>query len=390
MITIKNNIQNCKKRVTIKMMQLVKGRPFLGCIFKILLRGRSRDFQEYVSRYRPPVKNGNHKYFTRHLVVDTYGKLNPHKIIMLLECDSGSGGFCAQWVYFLNRLSFSDSMGFSHSINWYGSQFYKEKSLVYNKNNIFEYFFDQPSNISVKEAKESQNVILDNNTVDYGYYDAFAVGREDDYAFSAEDIKRFAIIQKKYIRLNECLKQEISDGIVKMFKGRKVLAIHARGADAQIPYNKHPIPVTIDEYISKTKELAAEIKADAIFLATDDNNILKIFINEFGEKLLYYKGVERSDGIRMNCYGESERPLHHYNLGKEIIRDVYTMASCQGFVCSLSYVSYIVQVVKKSMEEDFEAIYCIKKSLRKDGMNLNDPQTVKTVETLWNKEINKK
>lgn len=91
------------------------------------------------------------------------------KIIMYLERDSGSGGFCAEWVYWLNRLSFSDKMGFKHCINWTDSQFYKESEL--ENNNIFEYFFEQPANISVEDAVESQNVIFDYNTIDYGYYD---------------------------------------------------------------------------------------------------------------------------------------------------------------------------------------------------------------------------
>ena len=87
-----------------------------------------------------------------------------------------------------------------------------------------------------------------------------------------------------------------------------------------------PIPIGIDRYIEETAKSMALINANKIFLATDDNNILKAFIDKYQESLIYYKDVERSDGMRMSCYGEVEREKHHYRLGKEIVKDVYTLS----------------------------------------------------------------
>lgn len=387
-MAIKRYLHNIFKHHLVSIWQWAKDKPFWGCLLKILLRGRTKEFQQYVARYIPAPTVGEIKCVTRNLTVSTLGTLNAKKIIMYLERDSGSGGFCAEWVYWLNRLSFSDKMGFKHCINWTDSQFYKESEL--ENNNIFEYFFEQPANISVEDAVESQNVIFDYNTIDYGYYDFFAPGRNDDYIITDKDIISFAEIQKKYIRLNEHLKNEISMDIVNLINGKKTLAVHARGADANVPYNNHPIPVKVEGYIENARREMDTIQAEKIFLATDDNNILKRFIEEFGDNLLYYQDVERSNGLRMSCYGENSRPLHHYKLGKEIIRDVYTMASCQGLVCSASYVSYMVQIVKKSMDCDFEIVYCIKTELRKKGLNLTDPKAIRSIEKIWNQELENK
>lgn len=384
-MAISKCLHNIFKHYLVIIRQWVKDKPFWGCFLKILLRGRTREFQQYVARYIPIKTINGQNCVTRNLTVSTLGTRNAKKIIMLLERDSGSSGFCAEWVYWLNRFTFSDKMGFSHCVNWTSSQFYKEKEL--ENDNIFEYFFEQPAGITVEDALKSQNVIFDYNSVDYGYYDSFAPGRNDDYIFSEKDIINFAEIQKKYIRLNKDLKDDIDFEIKNLLKEKKVLAVHARGADAKIPYNNHPMPVTTENYIDNATREMGVIHAEKIFLATDDNGILRRFIEVFGDKLLYYKDVERSDGVRMNCYGESSRSMHHYKLGKEIIRDVYTMAACQGLICSVSYVSYIVRIIKKSMDCNFETLDCIKTELRKTGLNLTDPKTISSVEKIWNKEL---
>lgn len=384
---IKNRMGNIYRHYLVSIRNYVKDKPALGCILKIILRIPTKEFREYVARYVPTRTIDGYPCRTRNLRVVSLGDENPNRLILYLERDSGSGGFCAEWIYWLNRLAFADGIGASFCINWTSSQFYKEKENVSNTNNIFEYYFQQPGRIKVKEALKSKNVIFDANIADYGYYDIFAPGRLDDYKMQLSDMEAMGVLHGKYIHLKEGLAVEIDKEIRDLMGNEKVLAVHARGADANIPYNNHPIPVSAAVYIEKAKQEARRIGADKIFLATDDNTILKKFLTEFGEKLLYYKAVERSDGLRMNCYGERARRLHHYHLGREIIRDVYTMAHCHGFVCSNSYVSYVVQIVKKSLNQNFEALYCIHTDFRKKGWNLTDPNTVRRVEEIWNKEL---
>ena len=186
---IKHYLHVIFKHYLVSIRQWTKDKPFWGCCLKILLRGRTKEFQQYVARYVPAKTIDGIDCVTRNLAVSTMGTLNPKIIIMYLERDSGSGGFCAEWVYWLNRVSFSDKMGFKHCINWIDSQFYKEEEL--ENGNIFEYFFEQPADISVEETLKSQNVIFDYNSIDYGYYDSFAPGRNDDYIFLETNIINF-------------------------------------------------------------------------------------------------------------------------------------------------------------------------------------------------------
>lgn len=369
----------------ISIRRFVENKPFFRCCLKFIYRLPRKEFQEYIARYVPTKYVNGGSIRTRNISVVTLGSQNPNKTILLTERDSGSGGFCAEWIYWLNRLYFSDQMGFLHCFNWIDSQFFVEKSIE-NKN-IFEYYFEQPYGLTVQDVKKSKNVIIDKNSIDYGYYDVFAPGRNDDYIVTEEDFDKLAQMQRKYIHIESGLKKEIEREIEQLLGADKVLAVHARGADAKIHYANHPIPIEIDKYIEETEKSLKIIGADKVFLATDDNNILKAFMNKYQEKLIYYKDVERSDGVRMSCYGEVRREQHHYRLGKEIIKDVYTLAACSGIVCSASYVSYMARIVKKASGENFQIVNSISSSKRKKGMNLTDPLAIKKVEALWNQEL---
>lgn len=373
------------KHFLVSIRRLVERKPFFKCCLKFIYRLPHREFQEYVARYIPTKYVDGKMIITRNISVVTFGRKNPNKIILLTERDSGSGGFCAEWMYWLNRLYFSEQMGFQHCFNWTGSQFFVEDTM--QNENIFEHYFLQPYGLDVEEVKQSEHVIIDKNSIDYGYYDVFAPGRDDDYMINDNDFNKLARIQKKYIHLEVKLKEEMERDISRLIGVDRVLAVHARGADAQVHYKNHPIPIGIDKYIKESEKSMKLMGANKIFLATDDNNILKAFIDKFQDRLIYYKDVERSDGKRMSCYGEIQREQHHYRLGKEIIKDVYTLAACEGIVCSSSYVSYMARIVKMASGKTYEMINCIRSAKRTTGMNLTDPLTIKKVEAMWNQEL---
>ena len=358
-------------------------------IFKILRRWPNPEFRDYVADYivkSPTIYPGNCNNMprkVRNLQVYELGNKNPVKVIMLMNNRAGHGGFCGLWIYYLNRLAFSDKMGFYHVFNCVQSEFYQEDHPMHGTHNVFEYYFQQPCGISLKSAWKSKSVIFDWNSADYGYYDVFRVGGTIDYTFKEADIELFAKLQKKYIKLRPSLERKICGQIKRMFGESKVLAVHARGTDYKVEYKGHPLPITTQDYIEAARIQAEQIGADKIFLATDDLSILKAFQQEFGSALLYYDDVIRSEGTVWNCYVKTNVRNSHYRLGYEIIRDVYTMAACDGFVCGMSYVSFMVQVVKKSQDKEFDTFIRLFHGLRKEGLDLTDANVRAKVRKRW-------
>lgn len=364
---------------------------YVFAICKFIRRLPNAYFRGYVNNYRNPIEHDEGKT-QRHPImnmqVHVLGNKNKGKVIMLLENQSHHAGFCALWVYFLNRLSFSDKKGFYHVIDWNESEFYQEDHPINGSTSIFEYYFEQPCGISIEDARKSNFVIYDWNNPEFGYNDTFHVGDTNDYKFTTADIEQFAKIQRKYIHLHKDIENSIKDQIEKLFQGSaNVLGVHARGADTKIGYKGHPTIVTSEDYIDETRKMSEKIKADLIFLATDDQEMLDQFKVAFGDKLVYYEDVIRSTGTIMNCFIEKERENHHYLLGLEIVRDVYTLAACKGFVCGMSYVSFIVQILKKANNQKFRGFHRIFKGIKADGVDLNDANARKKISEKWEKEL---
>ena len=114
-------------------------------------------------------------------------------------------------------------------------------------------------------------MVYDWNNPEFGYNDTFHVGDTNDYKFTAKDIEQFAKIQRKYIHLHADIEKSIKEQIQKLFRGsNNVLGVHARGADTKIGYKGHPTIVTSEDYIDETQKMMNKVKADFIFLATDD------------------------------------------------------------------------------------------------------------------------
>lgn len=383
------------------LIQKIKQKESLLFLGKILRRGMNRDFRHYVAQYRMGnaqstyvVPNGvedkpNHRVFRWE--VHELGEKNNGKIILYLANDLGYGGFCALWIYYLNRLSFAERMGMAMCINTYHSNVYQESKPYRGKrNNLFEYYFLQPGGISVDDALESKAVIYDWNNADYGFEDFFHAGGNNDYTYKEDEIEHFGRIQHKCLHFQPDIQEHLNADLSNiLLPQEKVVGVHARGTDYMIGYKGHPTAVSAETYIQKAKELLERSNAQKIFLATDDNGMLKAFLEAFGDRLLYYKDVNRSEGTVWNCEFDQERPHHRFLLGYEIIRDVITLGSCDSLVCGMSYVGFMARVIKASKQKKYECFEYIAPGINKDGIDLTSQEARNKIRAMWEKRVQK-
>lgn len=149
-----------------------------------------------------------------------------------------------------------------------------------------------------------------------------------------------------------------------MLKGRKTLAVHVRGADFKRHYKNHPNIVATEEYIGVADDMMKQYNFEQIFLATDDIEAIGMFSSHFGDKLTFYNDVMRTDGDETVMRSVSGRENHHYKLGYEVIRDMYTLAECDGLVAGLSNVSIFARITKMSRGSDYVALHYIDKGIK--------------------------
>ena len=348
------------------------------------------DFREYVLAYRynmrwrefalpvlPDVKPILPDANAMHFAVWTKGTLNPNKIIYEIPMDTAAFGFCSQLTVMLNRVNFADEMGFAPCINWYESMLYKEKEPVHGTTNIFEYYFEPIQGVTVEEAEASRFVIYDDLNKGYGFNWSFIPLVDRLYDYTERDIARCAELMKKYFRLRKEVKANMDKEINSLLKKRKILGVHGRGGDIKIAFLGHPVNVSGHEYIETAEKAMKKIKADYVFLATDDLEILESFKKHFGKKLLYFRDVVRTRGRLHNALIEVEREQHRYKLGFEILRDVYALANCAGLITGFSAINAMSRIIKKVRGEEFEYQEIIDKGRRDHGVNVNNPNFIR-------------
>ncbi len=356
---------------------------FIG---KLLRQGKSQIFRNYVCQFRMPVfpsEKENKGKTLCCLTLYRLGENNPGRIIGYYALDSGSGGFCAIWLYCLNRLAFAEKLGIPLTINWYASKIYQEPVPYYGTTNIFEYYFMQPSGISLKETLNSQNVYFDYDSEFLGFDEVFHPNGPNDYKFTWQDIVKLGDLNRKFIRFQPQIEENLAKDLKYMLGMERVVGVHARGTDYKLGYKGHPVVIPVEEYIKTAKEQIEKHNATKIFLATDDLDYLDAFRKAFGNKLLFYPENVRTNDTIWNCEFDRDRPFHRYMLGYEVLRDTWTLAHCHCLICSLSYVGLMTQILNYSEGLSFHEVIRIDEGLHHSGIDLTRQEVRNKVRKQW-------
>lgn len=325
-------------------------------------------------------KNRNNVKFTdkifypeKFLRLLSYGTSNCDKNIYLIDISSEYMGFGAYFRWCIEALFEADRLGFTPVVKFGKLCPYNEKEGFELGTNSFEYYFKRVSNISLQEAYKSKNVFLFNQTdlirveKELGIYDeksSVICG----YSFDEKYIENMGEIAKKYISINEITKDYIDKNIKELFKNKnekenKILAVHIRGTDFALNWDKHPNMVMPKDYFPIIDKAINKYKFNYIFLATDDSNLLKLFKEKYRDNLLYFKDVNRSAGKLNVAYVQNDRKNNNYLNGLEVVRDIYTIAYCDGLVAGLSQVSISARIINRSLDKIFEFEKIINKGI---------------------------
>ena len=301
------------------------------------------------------------------IYVESYGNKQNSDTVFFIDMEESHSGFFAEHNRLLAMLYFADKYDMKPVVKYHKGYCYAEKKPVNGTMNPFEYYFEQPAGISLEELKSYKRVFRSRKE------NSYEVNKLCDdpngYTRSEEYLNEMARITAKYIRLNSIVEdkmsKEISEllGINRNSQNNKILAVHVRGTDFKQNFNGHPVNVGIDEYLETTIHTFEKGGYDKVFLATDDTLALEKYRKQFGDKVVFYEDVVRSDGNDTVMHSQMSRENHHYLLGYEVLRDMYTLAACDGLIAGLSQVSYAARIQKKSTGKDYSDLIILNKGI---------------------------
>ncbi len=274
------------------------------------------------------------------------GNENPDKNIYLIEPAVRNNGFFAVYHKVLKYLYYADRFHMTPVVSYSGDYLYAEDHTVHGHENPFEYYYEQPGGVSLESAMGSRNVFKSEN-IHTCIGDLVAL-KAGDYEVTEEYIRLLGSISAKYIHLNK----ETGEKLKKDMSGAKTddetIGVHYRGTDFKRGFTGHPVHTGIGEYIEKVGKLLKNGPYEKIFLASDDTEALRQFDKEFPGKVFYYDDVYRADGDVSVAFSADKRKDHHYLLGMEVLRDMYSLAGCGALVSGVSQVSVAARITKAS------------------------------------------
>ena len=270
------------------------------------------------------------------------------RIYLIREVGQGYG-FFAEFHTLLQKLAYAEYFQMTPYINWDKNFLYYEAEGVDETKNGFEYFFVQPSMFSKKELSSADLI----TEAKMGQARWIEEKFERGYDLSTSYLDMISTVYNRYIHLNKKTEQMIKESISGLLSEKLTLGVHYRGTDFKANYDNHPVCVDVVQEIGVVKAALEKFRFEQIFLATDDLEAINSFKEAFGETVVFYSDVVRGDSSISVAFSQKKRQYHHYFLAYEVLRDMYTLSTCQGFVAGVSQVSICARIVKKARNEDY-------------------------------------
>jgi hypothetical protein len=288
------------------------------------------------------------------------GELYGDKFIYLYEQPNyrALAGFFAQYFHTLFVLFVADKFNLKPVIKFNDENLYSVGELN-GISNVWEYYFMQPSEITVNDAYKSKNVFLSDES-HFNFMEKIICNSVNGYNsfFNEEYIRELVQLHKKYIRVNTQVQEKINEEIeIIMGNTKKILGVHVRIGFRNLLAG-HPVPIEESQFIKSIETAILQCGFEKIFLATDAEETITSFKNVFGDRIIYFSDIIRSPigDYTQPQFSKSKRERHKYLLGIEVLRDAIALSRCDGLIAGISNVSQFAIVNKMVNNEQYEYV----------------------------------
>jgi hypothetical protein len=257
----------------------------------------------------------------------SYGQKNADKIFYVAEIATKEAGLFAIIRTSLGHITYAVRHHYIPIIDMqnHPNQYLPNDKLY--KDNAWEYYFEQPAKYTLVDIRESKKIIL-NNTLPSRYWITNTIYR------NTSRLAYFRRMFREYIHFNKSTQVYLDTDYQEIIADKRVLGVLCRGSDYLVgKAHAHPVQPPSD-VIKMSKDILEQYKCSHIYLATEDTNIYKLFLEHFGEKLLVNKQQRISNpdiflrGARLSgtSYGAK------YQIGLDYLSSINILSKCACFI----------------------------------------------------------
>lgn len=259
----------------------------------------------------------------------SYGKEYPDKTFFVIRRASCKIGLFSHVMTNIGLIEYAVNRGWIPVIDMQNTgNTYLEDNQV-GKENAWEFFFEQPCGYTLQDIKTAKNVVLSS-----GLITGENVYPGSNVAFDKEQRQRWRQLFQQYIRVTPELLTEFDADYEKLFDGKKVMGVLARGTDyTHKRPSRHPVQPTVQQLKAEIERVMAEHACELIYLATEDSEIFHELKESYGDRLVALKTKRYTiqDASNINDVWQN-RACDAYLKGKEYLETIWLLGRCNCLV----------------------------------------------------------
>ena len=287
----------------------------------------------------------------RQAYLHSFGPLNADKRFYVVRRRGRGAGFFSNLNCVIGELALAERLGMIPVVDFQNFPTpYREAAPIHGTTNDWEYYFQPVSSFSLEEVYHSAHVAV---SAGFHLREAFlerpveggaAGGQSRIFPATQGEYRRFC---SKWIVPRREIVEEV-ESFAEQFQGRRVLGVHFRGTDMNVTVG-HRFGPTYRQVHERIEQALSELNANRLFLMSDNAEIICQLESQYGDRLLRTEAF-RSSG-KAKLHGLSQRPLHQYLLGREVLVDTMILERCQRLVCSPSNIGLHAARISPTFEK---------------------------------------
>ncbi len=286
----------------------------------------------------------------------------PNETFYVIRCNLPECGLFAIYTYVLDHVAYAVDNGYIPvlDIEQYPC-LYKEDVPVNGTYNPWKYYFKDLLPYDKEKISRCKNVIY--SAIKFPHYKALYYYREKEKNIlpSMEQLVELKRYADTYFPINDSLQGKLDESSTMLQRFNRILGIHVRGTDMYTEGKQHPIPTGATKDFSVIDNILEEYQLDGIFLCTDTDSTVTLFKEHYGNRVITTEAVRQVDdskgGIHKDTSLGNGRVFHRYQLGVEVITDMYLLTQCNVLLCGPSNVPFIALVHNAGNYD--KVIYCV-------------------------------
>ncbi len=300
------------------------------------------------------VANVRGYYYREHSINNVFGK-NTDKPVYIIRRRPTDSGFFSNFFYVLGHIVYADKKGYLPVVDMENYKtLYNERGLFNNTKNSWEYYFEQPSKVTLKEAYNCKKTILSKNEYLSQYVPLYT---SDTKRYITEDmVNQLYQYVEKYIRVKPDIEKMVLEFIEEnKLQNGNVLGVHYRGTDMNI-YPGHPRPLSREEYLLVVDNYIKEKNINKVVLCTDEAEMIELAKSKLSTEIIFTNSFRSETGTVGIHVTSDDRKHHKYLMGREVLIDTLILSKCDYLLCGHSNVSYAAMVFNKNQYKGFRIV----------------------------------